>query len=106
MHGSVTPPNLERCPGKEGQPPWNPSQPRSASESAEPGGPWLTSRAMPTMRPQAPERHSPGLFLQLQHVYKSGVISLGSYEIQRIVNLGVINPKAQSYAKGWFLEIS
>lgn len=39
-------------------------------------------------------------------MYKRGVISLGSYEIQRIVNLGVINPKVQSYAKGWFLEIS
>lgn len=54
--------------------------------------------------PRAPERHSP--LLQLQHMYKRGVTSPGSCEIQRIVNLGVINPKAQSYAKGWFLEIS
>ena len=106
MLGLVTTLNLKRCPGKEGQPPWNPSQPRGASESAEPGGPWLTSPAMSTMWPQAAERHSPGLFLQLQHMYKTGVISLGSYEIQRIVNLGVINPKVQSCAKGWFLEIS
>lgn len=53
--------------------------------------------------PRAPERYSP---LQLQHMYKRGVTSPGSCEIQRIVNLGVINPKAQSYAKGCFLEIS
>lgn len=98
-------PSLEGRPGKEGQPPCNCSQTRMASKSAQARRALANQHGRTSWRPRAPGQNSPDLFLQLQHVYKRAFTALGSREIQRIKK-GVINSKAQSYARSWLLEIA